>query len=124
MPTYSVTSRIKHAAETAEIEAETREHAIQAAIDAADEGDEVEVHTVVELPGPVGGDGGEGGEGATGTTGGAFARAAPAGPTKAELNDMTKDELMAVASNEGVEVNHSHTKADIVDAIVAKRKRS
>lgn len=43
-------------------------------------------------------------------------------PTRAQLNEMSKDELVATAEAEGAEVNHSWTKADIVDAIMKHRR--
>jgi heterodisulfide reductase subunit A-like polyferredoxin len=42
--------------------------------------------------------------------------------TRAELNEMTKEELLEVAEDEDVEVAASWTKADIIDAIIKRKK--
>jgi hypothetical protein len=64
-------------------------------------------------------------EGAPGTTGASGASGAAAQtaarPTRTQLNEMTKDDLLAVAAAEGAEVNQGWVKADIVDAIIANR---
>jgi hypothetical protein len=125
MPSYNVTSRVTHAATVATVEALHREDAVRQVVHAAEEGDEIEVSNVEELPGTAGG--------ATGATGGVFgfgaSPGAVAGPTgghetratRAQLNEMSKDELIAVADKEGAEINHNWNKSDIIDAIV-KRK--
>jgi hypothetical protein len=46
------------------------------------------------------------------------------GPTRAQLNDMTKEELIAVAEAEQTEIHSNWNKGDIIDAIVKHRKRA
>jgi hypothetical protein len=127
MPSYEVKSRVTHAATVETIEALHREDAVHQVVTnvTATPGDEVDVLTVTELPGTSGG-----ATGATGATGGAFdafgtqAHAPEDRVTRAQLNEMTKDELLAAAEREGAEVNHNWNKGDIVDAIVKHRKHA
>jgi hypothetical protein len=118
MPSYEVKSRVTHAATVETIEALHREDAVHQVVNAADPGDEVDVLTVTELPGTAGG-----GEGVTGATGGMFG-VGETRSTKAQLNDMTKDELLSVAASEGAEVSEHWNKGDIIDAIVKHRKHA
>jgi hypothetical protein len=48
----------------------------------------------------------------------------PPPPTRAPLNDMSKDELIAIAENEGAEIHTNWNKGDIIDAIVKQRRRT
>jgi hypothetical protein len=120
MPSYEVKSRVTHAATVETIEALHREDAVHQVVTnvTATPGDEVDVLTVTELPGTSGG-----GEGATGATGGMFG-VGETRSTKAQLNDMTKEELLSVAASEGAEVSEHWNKGDIIDAIVKHRKRA
>lgn len=74
MATFHVKSRVTHPAETTTVEAETREEAIQKTLDAAEEGDEVEVMDV--KPDPTAAGAGS----PTGATGGTRTTAGPAKP--------------------------------------------
>jgi hypothetical protein len=120
MPSYEVKSRVTHAATVETIEALHREDAVHQVVAnaTATPGDEIDVLTVTELPGTSGG-----GEGATGATGGMFG-VGETRSTKAQLNDMTKEELLSVAASEGAEVSEHWNKGDIIDAIVKHRKRA
>jgi hypothetical protein len=120
MPSYEVKSRVTHAATVETIEALHREDAVHQVVTnvTATPGDEVDVLTVTELPGTAGG-----GEGVTGATGGMFG-VGETRSTKAQLNDMTKEELLSVAASEGAEVSEHWNKGDIIDAIVKHRKRA
>jgi hypothetical protein len=120
MPSYEVKSRVTHAATVETIEALHREDAVHQVVTnvTATPGDEVDVLTVTELPGTAGG-----GEGVTGATGGVFG-VGETRSTKAQLNDMTKDELLSVAASEGAEASEHWNKGDIIDAIVTHRKRA
>jgi hypothetical protein len=128
MATFHVKFRVKHAAEITTVEAETREGAISQVINDATEGegDEIEVLDAKMEPGT------DGSAGVTGATGAATRAAGPAsaGPaalgtnkaTRAQLNEMSKDELVATAAQEGAEVNHSWNKDAIVEAILKHRR--
>jgi hypothetical protein len=120
MPSYEVKSRVTHAATVETIEALHREDAVHQVVAnaTATPGDEIDVLTVTELPGTSGG-----ATGATGATGGAFG-VGETRSTKAQLNDMTKDELLSVAASEGAEVSEHWNKGDIIDAIVKHRKHT
>jgi hypothetical protein len=118
MPSYEVKSRVTHAATVETIEALHREDAVAQVVAnaTATPGDEIDVLTVTELPGT-------GGEGVTGATGGVFG-VGETRSTKAQLNDMTKEELLSVAASEGAEVSEHWNKGDIIDAIVKHRKHA
>jgi hypothetical protein len=118
MPSYEVKSRVTHAATVETIEALHREDAVHQVVAnaTATPGDEIDVLTVTELPGTAG-------EGVTGATGGVFG-VGETRSTKAQLNDMTKEELLSVAASEGAEVSEHWNKGDIIDAIVKHRKHA
>jgi hypothetical protein len=111
MPTFSYKGRKTSEIMTGTVEAETREEAIAQITAMAAPGEEIDVMQVQE--GPTGG-------GATGTTGTTGASGAARGTraSRAQLNEMTKEELISEAEAEGVDVNHSWTKSDIVEAIL------
>ena len=119
MASFAVKSRVKGAITLATVEAETREDAVMQTTAAAAEGEEVEVMDVKELPGGTSG----GATGATGTARVAGPVAPGVKPTRAQLNDMTKEELLEVAEKEGAEGNQSWNKADIVDSIIKHQHR-
>lgn len=117
MASFYVTARKTTPLTPLTIEAETREGAAAQVVAEAEEGATVEILEIRELgptevAPPTGG--------VTGATGSAMLDAKP---SRAQLNEMTKDELLAVADKEDVDVNSSYTKAEIVDAIV-KHKRA
>jgi len=144
MPSFYITAKKISALTPLTVDAFNRDEAIAMVVATAALGEEVQVSRCEEMgPGfeipPVP-------TGTTGTTFGTFTPAlagpvegpvgvptgAPAGrwggpagepvaeakPNRAQLNEMSKDELLAVADRWGVDVNHSWNKADIVDAIV------
>ena len=117
MPTFHYKGRKTSEIMTGTVEAETREEAIAQITAMAAPGEEIDVMQVQE--GPTGG-GPTGTTGTTGTTGatGASGAARGARATRAQLNEMTKEELISEAEAEGVDVNHSWTKSDIVEAIL------
>lgn len=105
------------------VEAPTRDVAIAGVVeDARNAGEEVEVFDCKEGEnsiGPIGPPGVTGATGATGTMGLTnTTHSAETKKTRAELNEMTKEELLEEAAAEGVEVSAHWNKADIVDAIV------
>ena len=123
MTTFHYKARKNMAITTGTVDAPTREDAIAMIVGTAAPGEEIDVMQVQES-GPVGGGatGITGASGVSGASGAAFGHSGPAGgkakATRAQLNEMTKEELISEAEAEGVDVNHSWTKADIVEAIL------
>jgi hypothetical protein len=108
MPSFVIRSRTTDEITETTVEAETREQAIDQTVTAGATGTQVEILSATEVIG-------------TGAAPGPTALAAePAEGKKsrAELNEMTKEELLAEAEAEGVEVSAHWNKAEIVDAIV------
>ena len=109
MKSFLVRRRVTHPVEDVTVEAATRDQAIAQVVANADEGDQIEVLDAKEMP--VEG-------GATGATGPTGTTTTSSKHSRAELNEMSKEELLDVAEAQGVEVNAHWNKADIVDAIV------
>jgi len=113
MLTFIVRSRKTGPIVDGAVTATTREEAIEQCLARASEGETIEIMDVQEVPAERLGEY-PGVTGVTGVTG----TATTSRLNRAQLNEMTKEELLEEADRVGAEVSASWTKAEIIDAIV------